>query len=211
MKHATAIGLLGVALAACHQPVSPEVLHQWQSQTLYTCCNIHYEKNDVSDANYTVGSTLPFGSQATVEKVTSDTLTFRAGGTELTLGHSYGREQESSQQYFTKILVTADPRATFASWPKDVQSAISESRVEVGMTKPQVIMSLGYPPTHRTASTDLNTWVYWYNRWVTYEVIFGDNGKVANPVGNAPTHNQPIAAPTPAPAPAHPAKRGKKK
>lgn len=210
MKHALAIGLLGVALAACHQPVSPEVLHQWQSQSLYTCCNIHYEKNEVVDANYYIGSTLPFGSQVTVEKVTSDTLTFRAGATELTLVHSYGRDQESAQQYFQKIFITSDPHVAFASWPKDVQSAISDSRVEIGMTKPQVIMSLGYPPTHRTASTDLNTWVYWYNRWVTYQVQFGDDGKVSNLVGNAPTRNQPIAAPTPAPA-AHPAKRGKKK
>lgn len=208
MKHAVAIGLLAVAVAACHQPVSPEVLRQWQSQTLYTCCNIHHEKNDVSDANYSVGSTLPFGSQATVEKATSDSLTFRAAGTELTLYHSYGREQESAQQYFTRILVTTDPRAAFASYPKDVQSAITDGRVEVGMTKPQVIMSLGYPPTHRTASTDLNSWVYWYNRWVTYQVNFGADGKVSGWVGNAPTHNQPIVAPTPASAPA---KRGKGK
>ena len=209
MKHAVAIGLLAVALAACHQPVSPEVLHQWQSQSLYTCCNIHYESNQVSDANYSVGSLLPFGSQATVEQATSDTLTFRAGGTQLTLVHSYGRGQESSQQYFSKILVTTDPHVAIASYPKDVQSAITDGRVEVGMTKPQVITSLGYPPTHRTASTDLNTWVYWYNNWVTYQVVFGDNGKVVNLIGNAPTHNQPIVA-GPTPAPARPAKRGKK-
>ena len=210
MRHAVAIGLLAVAVAACHPPVSPEVLRQWQSQTLYTCCNIHYEGKEVSDANYYVGSTLPFGSQATVEKATTDSLTFRAGGTELTLFHSYGRDQESSQQYFGKILVSTDPRAAFATYPKDVQSAIIDGRVEVGMTKPQVIMSLGYPPTHRTASTDLNTWVYWNNRWVTYDVQFGADGKVSGWIGNAPTHNQPIAAPTPARAAAPSKRKGKK-
>ena len=209
MKQGVAIGLLAVAVAACHQPISPEALHQWQSQTVYTCCNIHYEKSEVSDANYYVGSLLPFGTQATVEKGTNDSLTFRAGGTELTLVHSYGRDQESGQQYFSKVLVTTDPHAAFASYPKDVQSAITDSRVEVGMTKPQVIMSLGYPATHRTASTDLNTWTYWYNRWVTYQVIFADDGKVANLVGNAPTRNQPIVA-APAPVPVRPVHRKKK-
>jgi hypothetical protein len=69
------------------------------------------------------------------------------------------------------------------------------------MTKPQVIMSLGYPPTHRTASIDMNTWTYWTNRWITYQVQFGEDGKVSMLVGNAPTHNEPIVEPTPIPSP----------
>lgn len=201
MKRTIAIALLGVGLAACHPPVSPEVLRQWQTRSLYTCCNIHYENPNVSDANYTVGSILPFGSPATVEKMTSDAVTFRAGATELTLAHAYGRDQESAQQYFSKILVDTDPHTRFATFPKQVQSAITDGRVEVGMTKEQVIMSLGYPPTHRTASTDLNTWTYWYNRWITYTVGFNDKGVVQNMVGNAPTHNDPIKTPTPIPPP----------
>jgi hypothetical protein len=201
MRRAIAIGLLGVALAACHPPVSPEVLQQWQSRTLYTCCNIRYEGPNITDANYAVGAILPFGSQATVTKMTSDSVSFRAGGTELTLAHSYGRAQETSQQYFGKILVETDPHARFATFPKMVQQAIQDARVEHGMSKEQVIMSLGYPPTHQTASTDLNTWTYWYNRWVTYQVQFGNDGKVTNLVGNAPTRNEPIVAPTPIPPP----------
>ena len=74
------------------------------------------------------------------------------------------------------------------------------------MTKQQVIMSLGYPPTHRTASTDLNTWTYWYNRWLTYQVhVRRQTARWWDLIGNAPTHNQPIVElkPTPAPAPAN--------
>jgi hypothetical protein len=212
MTRAIAIAVLGALLAACHPPVSPEVLHQWQSRTLYTCCNIHYERDEINDANYYVGSVLPFGTSAVAEKATSDSLTFRAGAIPLTLIHAYGAQQESSQQYFSKILVETDPRATFAAFPKQVQDAITDSRVEVGMTRPQVIMSLGYPPTHRTASTDLNTWTYWYNRWVTYQVVFGADGKVSNLVGNAPTRGEPIVASKPVPTPAKaPARRGKAK
>jgi hypothetical protein len=199
MKRAMAIGLVGLGLAACHPPVSPEVLRQWQSRTLYTCCNIHYEGDTINDANYSVGSMLPFGSSAMMEKMTSDAITFRAGGTLLTLVHAYGRDQESAQQYFAKILVDTDPHAQFATFSKQVQSAITDGRVERGMTKPQVIMSIGYPPTHRTASTDMNAWTYWTNRWITYQVQFGDDGKVANLIGNAPTRNEPIVEPTPIP------------
>lgn len=199
MKRAIAIGVIGVVLAGCHPPVSPEVLREWQGRSLYTCCNIRYEGTQISDANYSVGSILPFGTPATVTKVTADSITFRAGATELTLVHSYGRDQETSQQYFSKILVETDPHVRFAAYPKQVQDAITDGRVERGMTKEQVIMSLGYPPTHRTASTELNTWTYWYNRWVTFQVQFGPDGKVSNLVGNAPTHNETIVAPTPVP------------
>jgi hypothetical protein len=199
MKRAMAIGLVGFGLAACHPPVSPEVLRQWQSRTLYTCCNIHYEGDTINDANYAVGSLLPFGSSATVEKMTSDAITFRAGGTVLTLAHAYGRDQESAPQYFAKILVDSDPHIQFATFSKPAQSAITDGRVERGMTKPQVIMSIGYPPTHRTASTDMNTWTYWTNRWITYQVQFGEDGKVSLLVGNAPTRNEPIVEPTPIP------------
>jgi hypothetical protein len=210
MKKALAIGLLGLALAGCPTQVPPQVLSEWQGRTLYTCCNIHYEGASVSDANYLVGSTLPFGTQASVLKMTGNSITIHAGATDLTLGHSYGSAQESAEQYFNKVLVPTDPHSVFATYPKDVQTAIENSHVEVGMTKPQVLLSLGYPPTHRTASIDLNTWTYWYNRWLTYEVHFGDNGKVVGFIGNAPTTNQPILELKPTPAPA-PRKSGKKK
>lgn len=213
LKSALAVGALTVALAGCYQPVPPAVLGQWQGRTLYTCCNIHYEGVNTSDANYFVGSTLSFGSPIVVDSMTSNSATSRSGATQVTLAHSYGRDQEDAQQYFTKIFVETDPHAVFATYPKQVQDAITDGRVERGMTKPQVIMSLGYPPTHRTASTDLNTWTYWYNRWVTYQVQFGEDGKVSNIVGRpAPTRDELIAAPTPTPAPAaRPARKGKAK
>jgi outer membrane protein assembly factor BamE (lipoprotein component of BamABCDE complex) len=78
------------------------------------------------------------------------------------------------------------------------------------MTKEQVVMSLGYPPTHRTASVSDNEWTYWYNRWVTYKVQFDNQGLVANVIGRpAPTQDKPI---TPDPTPvSKPAARGKSK
>jgi hypothetical protein len=207
MKRAAVITAFAL-LAGCRAAAPPAVMTEWQGRTLYTCCNVHYEGASINDANYTVGSTLPFGSPVTVVAMTTDSITFQSGPTKLTLRHSYGAAQETAQQYFNKILVDTDPHLRCATFPKMVQSAIEDGRVERGMTKEQVIMSLGYPPTHRTASTDLSTWTYWYNRWVTFEVMFDTNGVVTNTVGNAPTRNEPIQVPTPTPLPA---KRGKKR
>jgi hypothetical protein len=40
------------------------------------------------------------------------------------------------------------------------------------MTRDQVLMSLGYPPAHRTPSLDSPQWTYWQNRWQSFVVDF---------------------------------------
>jgi SmpA / OmlA family len=211
MRRLMLLGLI-VLLGACHRPVPPQVLQEYQSRTLYTCCNIHYEGAEINDANYFIGSTIPAGTPVHVDAMTSDSVTFTANGTKLALYHSFGRDQESMEQYVNKILVPEDPKAKLATFPHSAQDAIREGRVEKGMTREQVIMSLGFPPTHRTASTTSNEWTYWYNRWVTYKVQFDNQGLVATVIGRpAPTQDKPIepdAKPTPAKAAP---KRGKKR
>jgi hypothetical protein len=182
-----------VAVAGCTPALSPQVLQSYQSRTLYTCCNLHHETEDISDANYYVGTVVPLGSPAKVQSAARKTVTVLVGGTTLRLQHAYGREQESFQQYLDKVLVAEDPKLKEARFPRSVQDAINDGRVERGMTREQVIMALGYPPTHRTPSLSAPTWTYWYNRWVTYQVAFDDAGVVANVIGQpAPTRNEAI-------------------
>src|SRR5262245_21650436 len=192
-------------IVGCTPALSPEVLKTYQDRTLYTCCNLHQQGGAVSDANYYDGAVVSLGSTVHVESAARSSVTVTADGTKLTLSQDYGRDQESFQQYLDKILVPDDPKQRLASYSRAVQDAIREGRVEKGMTKEQVLMSLGYPPTHRTASTSANDWTYWYNHWVTYRVVFDDTGKVSNVIGRpAPTQDQPIpqevpkAKPTPA-------------
>lgn len=209
MRRIALVGLMAL-VAACKQAAPPGLLQEYQGRSLMTCCNIHYETNEVNDANYFVGSTLPAGTPVQVQAMTGNSVTFTADGRTLTMVHSYGSAQESMQQWVSKILVPDDPKAKLATFPRSAQDAIREGRVEKGMTKEQVIMSLGFPPTHRTASVSDNEWTYWYNRWVSYKVQFDNQGLVANVVGRpAPTQDKPI---TPDPAPAtKPAAHGKSK
>lgn len=207
------LALFGViAIGGCAAKVAPDVLQKWQSQTLYTCCNIHFEKDEIVDANYYVGSNLAFGSPVAIQGMTKDSATFTAGATKLTLLHRYGTQQESLDQYLSKVLVSTDPHVRFQSFPPKVQEAITNAKVEKNMTREQVLMSIGYPPTHKTASIDQPTWTYWYNRWVTYTVTFDDKGKVSDISGSdAPTTNHPIPEVTPAPTPKPKAKPAAKK
>ena len=188
------------AVVGCRPAVSPQVLQSYQNRTLYTCCNIHHEGQDISDANYYVGTMVPLGAGVKVQSAGRTSLTFTADGTLLTLSEDYGREQEPFQQYFDKVLVSEDPKPRVARFSHSVQQAIHDSRVEKGMTREQVILSLGYPPAHRTPSTAASEWTYWYNRWVTYKVVFDDTGKVSNVVGRpAPTQDTPVQEDKPPP------------
>jgi len=201
--------------AACRHPAaSPETLQHFESRNLFTCCNLHYEGEDINDANYWVGEKVPAGTLVHVEKMTGDSITFVAAGTRLTLTHEYGTAEESLQQYLDKVLVPTDPSPHIAAYPAPVRRAIDNAKVELGMTRAQVIASLGYPPTHRTPSLQDREWTYWYNRWVTYKIVFDEAGKVAEIIGRpAPTAEVPIAAadapPRPPPTPKKPPKRKK--
>jgi hypothetical protein len=200
MQRGTLLALI-LVVAGCQKAMSPELLRQYQTRTLYTCCNIFYEHEEVSDANYHVGTMLPAGTPAQVQSAGRSSLTILAGSTKLTLVQAYGKEP--FQQYIDKILVVEDPKPKLATFPQAVQSAIHGGRIEVGMNKDQVLASVGYPPSHRTASTAANEWLYWRNRWITYKVQFDDGGKVIGLVGiNPPTSNQPIVEEKPTAAPA---------
>src|SRR5262249_754666 len=148
-----AIVLALVVVGGCKAAAPPEVLREYQTRSLMICCNLHYETDEINDANYYVGALLPLGTPVTVQGMGSDSVTFTADGRNRTLFHKYGTAQESSRQYIDKVLVTEDPKPRLTHFSRSAQQAIREGRVERGMTKEQVILSLGYPPTHRTPAT----------------------------------------------------------
>ena len=175
----------------------------------FTCCNLHRDGSELSDANYWIGTTLPVGTRVHIESATPDSVTFVAGGEKLTLKQEYGTKQETFEQYVGKILVTDDPHRRISEFPDEVQSAIAKGKVERGMTREQVLLSLGYPPAHKTPSLEELEWTYWYNRLRGYRVVFDQRGKVTAIVGRpAPTAE--VAIEHSDPVPPSPPKKSKK-
>jgi hypothetical protein len=119
-----------------------------------------------------------------------------AGHPEITLVQRWGRKTLSIDDYMSRIFLPDDPRtrlrsaaAATSGKKKDKRAApdgksdsvrklIEQGLVEPGMTREQVLMSLGHPPVHRTPSLDAPSWTYWENRWVTFIVHF-DGDKVS--------------------------------
>jgi hypothetical protein len=197
-RAATALALPLLALAACKGPVVPSPL---TGESRYLCCNVHYEKPEITDVNYQRGALIPFGTRVQILEVRKSSVKFQPEGhPPMTLVMRHGRNIVTMDQYMDRIFVTEDPRLKLRSraaapargkkgskaartpdTSSAIVNAIEQSTVEVGMTRDQVLMSLGYPPAHRTPSLESPTWTYWMNRWETFTVNF-DGDKVASVV-----------------------------
>jgi len=148
---------------------------------------------ELSDANWyesaslfaTPSGALPFGAPVTVVHVDRESFTFRTDEYgQLTAHHTYGVEDLGT--YMQRILVRDDPKEIALGFPQEIQDAIFEGRVVKGMTKQQVLMAIGYPPTHQTPGIASNEWTYWTNRWQTYKLEFDREGRVTRMLGRLP-------------------------
>jgi hypothetical protein len=186
-----ALGVLAAALAACKGPVVPSPL---AGQSRYLCCNMHYEKPEITDVNYQRGTLIPVGTRVQIVEVRRNTVKFLPDGhPPITLSLRYGKDVLSMDQYMERIFVEQDPRASLRPPPvkatrggkgskasaaaaeaaaAETEKHIEQGIVDEGMTREQVLMALGYPPAHRTPSLDAATWTYWGNRWETFQVYF---------------------------------------
>lgn len=188
--------VLGLA-AACKSPAPPNPL---TGQSRYLCCNLHYEKDEISDANYQVGTLIPFGTRVQILEVRRNSVKFQPEGhAALTIKYDYNAKGGLPfQTYLDRMFVPEDPHLHLAAAhparapARKVKGkgkaragapppAVASSRVklietggfpEPGMTKEEVLMMLGYPPAHRTPSLEAPDWHYWQNRWHQFVVYF---------------------------------------
>lgn len=147
--------------------------HPYVDTVRYLCCNLHYERTTIADVNYQRGTAIPVGTPVRITRVTAKSVGFEAPGhPPITLLLRYGRRVLDLDAYLDRIFLTTDPRARVARLPPRVRAAIAESRVQPGMTREQVLLSIGYPPAHRTPTLESSEWRYWQNRWEEFVVRF---------------------------------------
>jgi len=177
MSRPTVFALLAALAWGCVPPGPPNPA---VGETRFLCCNLRYEKNAVTDVNYQVGTRIAVGTRVHVTEAGGNRVTFEPEGhPPLTVVFKYGRKTLSFDEYLDRLLVRDDPRRTLPAG--DVRTLVEAGEVEPGMTRDQVVMSLGYPPAHRTPSLSASTWTYWQNRWVTMVVAF-DGDRVSRVV-----------------------------
>jgi len=152
----------------------------------FACCNLHYEGDWISDGNYSGLAMLPVGTPIKVISLGRHKASAEINGKKMRFGHDYGRDQESLEQWLRKIVVEEDPGSRIASYPADIQAAIKEGRVMIGMTREQVVTSIGYPLTSETPSLESPLWRHWVTSFEEYQLSWGADGRVKEVIADAP-------------------------
>ncbi|MGV3742917.1 MAG: hypothetical protein ACO1NO_11475 [Burkholderiaceae bacterium] len=128
----------------------------------YTCCNLRSYDGWISSNNVQGGDLIAAGEPAHFEQIKKNYYLYGSiGGAELALRDDNARSKEDTLRWANRIIVSENPRAKIAAWPAEVQKAISYGRVFTGMTREQVLMSLGYPSPADTPDLNAESWLYW--------------------------------------------------
>ena len=150
----------------------------------FACCNLHRDGGSINDGNYAKYPMIPAGTPVEVIKYGRNEADIKINGKPLRLVHDYGRDQETLDQWVNKIVVNADPTARIATYPPNVQAAIHDGKIVVGMTREQAIVAVGYPLTSENASLEEPIWRMWRSSRGEYDLHFGDNGRVGSITGD---------------------------
>ena len=152
----------------------------------FACCNLHYEGDWISDSNLSQLAFIPAGTPINVKKIEGYRVYVEVDGKPMRLGHDYGREQETTEQWTNKLVVLEDPKLKMAKFPLPVRKAIEAGKLMKGMTKEQVIIAVGYPQTNETPKLDGPYWRYWWSSFGPYYVYWSGN-KVSKIDGHSET------------------------
>ena len=153
----------------------------------FACCNLHYSKDWINDGNYAELPMISAGTPIEVVTYGKDRAYVNIEGKPMRLGHEYGRDQESLDQWVSKIVVAEDPRPRIKSYPKDVQDAIYEGKLVIGMTREQVITAIGYPLTSENVALDQPVWRMWRSTHGEYDLNFRSDGRLGSVTGDGDT------------------------
>ena len=148
----------------------------------YTRTNIWYERSDkIFSTNYHKGLMIPIGTAVEVLKSDAGSIEFRekSDGAIFKIKLAKKYTNWNADEFFNRYFAKANPldSAQFSSFSSMEKEAGKAGKIQTGMSKAAVLLAYGYPPTHRTPSTDLDTWTYWDSRYGNFLVQFKD-GKV---------------------------------
>ncbi len=152
-------------------------------QEYYLNVNVWYNHPlKIMSTNYHAGSRLGIGKKVTITKLGGKKIRFtdESGGDYMIIHHrkhTSGDLQTLFDRYFGKKDITKSK--SFSKFSTKVQKQIRNGEIVKGMSKDAIIMSYGYPPSHRTASLDGDRWIYWGTKWVSKAATF-DNGKLVS-------------------------------
>lgn len=156
----------------------------------YLCCNMRTDGSWISDSNYAENGKriLAVGTPLKVTGYGRYRAYVEIDGKKQALGNDYSRDLEQTA-FALRYVVAQDPKAKIAGYPKKIQQAIKNAQLMPGMTREQVLMSVGYPISSENPNLDAKVWRYWLTSFAEFQVIFDGNNRVKEITTDAQTRN----------------------
>lgn len=161
-------------LKSNRRSVLPKAITPKAGGSYYTRHNLMYERGSHVTTNYWRGQLLPINSRVTLTslKPKKMVLTLASGDT-VAVAWAKKFSQRPLAEIASELL--GDRAVPVDRLGKELAGAIKSGELRLGMSKEQVIMTRGYPPRHKTPSTDSNRWQYWSSRFVYRTLVFQDD------------------------------------
>ena len=174
MRKLLAIGALWVAGVQVSLPAD-------EGLTGFLCCNVYTDGESVSDISFGGEGQhlIPLGSPIRVTRLKKNKMQVVVENKNIKFENEYSRDLPI-EQFSRRWIVQDDPAAKAKTFPKSIQAAIADGHVMLGMTREQVLMSLGYPASSEVPNLNAKAWTYWCTAKVQYRVRFDEQDRVAD-------------------------------
>jgi len=169
--------LLALAGAACAAEEKPAG---------FLCCNMRTDGSWISDINYDENAKriIPVGTPIKVTGYGRYRVKVEINGKGQAIGNDYSRDLDLVT-FANRYVVADDPAAKIATYPKNIQDAIASARLVKGMTREQVMMSVGYPVSSENHHLEDKTWRFWVSSFSEFRCKFDDHGYLVDVEGDA--------------------------
>lgn len=156
----------------------------------YLCCNLRTDGSWISDINYAESGkrVIPAGTPAKVTGYGRYRVHVDIDGGKQSIGNDYSRDLEMGA-FAQRYVVADDPKRKLAGYPAKIRDAVASARLARGMTREQVLMSVGYPVSSENPHLDAKVWRFWLNSFAEFQVLFDDAGRVKEIATDALTRN----------------------
>lgn len=157
---------------------SYELPESSKDATFYTQFSFFYEGDTHRTTNYRKGVLVPVNTAVKINEIYFETITVTLieSGQVIKLLNVENFSKATTQQIFERTFKTTP--VDLGKYSADKAKLIKNGEYEEGMTKDEVLLSLGYPPAHQTPSLSSTQWRYWQNRFNTFILRFDENGIV---------------------------------
>ena len=149
------------------------------NKTYYTLHSFWHEKNRHLTTNYLRGAFVPVNTKVKILSLDEREIIINLVKTDqqIKIENVFKYSQATTEQIFKRMF--SKKKTKLGKISKKTLKNIKWGTPMAGMTKKQVLITLGYPPGHQTPSTEMDQWRYWKNRFKTMLLYF-ENGKLSH-------------------------------